>query len=174
MSIQSLKEKIRAVPDFPKKGILFWDLTTLMQDPDALRELSDRIYEMYKDKGITKVVGLEARGFMLGGMLAYRLGAGFVPQRKPGKLPYKTVSASYTKEYGEDSLHIHEDAITSDDVVLIHDDLMATGGTVSAAVELVSKFKPKAIYVNHIVELAELGGASRLPEGIPCDSLIIM
>lgn len=172
MSIESLKSKLRTIPDFPKKGILFWDVTTIFQDPEALAELCDTIYDMYKDKGITKVVGLEARGFMLGGLLAYKLGAGFIPERKPGKLPYKTVSASYIKEYGEDILQIHEDAITEDDVVLIHDDLLATGGTVQAAIELVRKFNPKAVYVNNIIELEELGGRKLIPEDVPVESIL--
>lgn len=172
MSIESLKAHLRTIPDFPKPGIMFCDITTLLKDPDCLVETADRIYEMYKDKGITKVVGLESRGFMLGGLLAARLGAGFVPERKPGKLPADTVSVRYEKEYGFDVLEIHKDAITEDDVVLIHDDLLATGGTVCAAIDLVRRFNPKAVYANFIIELTDLPGRSVIPSDVPVEALI--
>ena len=129
MSKETLRKSIREIPDFPKPGILFYDVTTMFKDVAALRELSDTLYEMYKDKGITKVVGIESRGFIMGGLLAARLGAGFVPVRKPGKLPAETIEISYEKEYGTDTIQIHRDAIESGDVVLMHDDLLATGGT---------------------------------------------
>lgn len=167
MSIESLTKHLRVVPDFPKKGIQFYDITTLMKDAECLKELSDILYEEYKDKGITKVVGIESRGFILGAILAERLGAGFVLARKPGKLPAETVQVSYAKEYGTDTIEIHKDAITPDDVVLLHDDLLATGGTMVAALELVNLFKPKASYVNFIIELVceGLHGRDAFPEG---------
>lgn len=172
MDIEFLKQNLRVIPDFPKKGINFFDVTTLFDSKDCLAQMSDSIYELYKDKGITKVACLEARGFILGGILSYKFNAGFVPIRKPGKLPAKTISTKYIKEYGYDTIEIHEDAITSDDVVLIHDDLLASGGTALAAIELVKKFNPKAIYTNFIIELTDLPGRSRLPEDIEVTSLL--
>lgn len=166
MSIESLKSHLRVVPDFPKKGIQFYDITTLMKDAACLKELEDILYEEYKDKGITKVVGLESRGFILGAALAIRLGAGFVLARKPGKLPAETYQVSYDKEYGSDTIEIHKDAITSDDVVLIHDDLLATGGTMVAALELVKKFNPKSVHISFLIELfcEGLHGRDAFPE----------
>ena len=158
MSKETLRKSIREIPDFPKPGILFFDVTTMFKDPDALRELSDTLYEMYKDKGITKVVGIESRGFIMGGLLAARLGAGFVPVRKPGKLPAETIEISYEKEYGTDTIQMHKDAIEPGDVVLMHDDLLATGGTMKAACELVAQMNPKKVYVNFIIELEALHG----------------
>ncbi len=158
MSKETLRSSIREVPDFPIPGILFYDISTLLKDKDALRELSDILYDMYKDKGITKVVGIESRGFIMGGILASRLGAGFVPIRKPGKLPADTIEESYAKEYGTDTIQMHRDAISSDDVVLLHDDLLATGGTMAAACKLVGQAHPRKVFVNFIVELKELKG----------------
>ena len=158
MSEERLIERIRKVPDFPIPGILFYDVTTLFKDPVAMQELLDRMYEMYKDKGITKVVGIESRGFIMGPILATRLGAGFVPIRKPGKLPAETIEESYDKEYGKDTIQMHKDALDENDVVLLHDDLLATGGTMKAACNLVRKLSPKKIYVNFIIELKELHG----------------
>lgn len=158
MSKERLIESIRKVPNFPIPGILFYDVTTLFKDPVALQELSDRMYEMYKDKGITKVVGIESRGFIMGPILATRLGAGFVPIRKPGKLPAETIEESYDKEYGKDIIQIHKDALDNNDVVLLHDDLLATGGTMKAACNLVRKLSPKVLYVNFIIELKDLHG----------------
>ena len=172
MSIESLKASLRTIPDFPKKGILFWDVTTMFKDAASLRELEDTLYEMYKDKGITTVVGLESRGFIMGAALAVRLGAGVVMARKPGKLPAEVVSQSYVKEYGRDTIEIHQDAITPDDVVLIHDDLLATGGTMGAAYKLVRKFNPKAIYINFNIEIEGLPGRDALPEGVDVTAVI--
>ena len=146
------------MPRFPKPGILFYDVTTMFKDVAAMQELSDTLYEMYKDKGITKVVGIESRGFIMGGLLAARLGAGFVPVRKPGKLPAETIEISYAKEYGTDTIQIHKDAIEPGDVVLMHDDLLATGGTMKAACQLVQSMSPQKVYVNFIIELKALHG----------------
>lgn len=157
MNTELLTKNLRNVPDFPKPGIQFKDVSTLFKNPDCLKEMSDALYELYKDKGITKVVGIESRGFVMGAILAARLGAGFVMCRKPGKLPAETVKATYLKEYGFDTIEIHEDAIRADDVVLIHDDLLATGGSMQAACDLVSRFKPRAIHINFLIELCMEG-----------------
>ena len=172
MSVEKLKASLRTVPDFPVKGILFWDVTTMFKDAGCLRELEETLYQLCKDKGITKVVGLESRGFVMGPALAVRLGAGFVMARKPGKLPAETLSETYDKEYGHDTIEIHKDAITPDDVVLIHDDLLATGGTVAAAARLVSQFGPKRTLINCIIEIEELEGRKVLPEGVEVTSVI--
>ena len=137
MSKETLIKSIREIPDFPIPGILFYDVTTLFKDPWCLQELSNIMFEMYKDKGITKVVGIESRGFIMGPILATRLNAGFIPIRKPGKLPAEVIEESYDKEYGTDTVQIHKDALDENDVVLLHDDLLATGGTMKAACELV-------------------------------------
>lgn len=157
MNNKTLMENLRCIPDFPQKGINFRDVTTLFKNPECLRIMEDELYELYKDKGITKIVGIESRGFVLASALAIRLGAGVVLCRKPGKLPAETVQESYTKEYGSDTIEIHKDAITSDDVVLLHDDLLATGGTMKAAYNLVQKFSPKKTYVNFIIEITDEG-----------------
>ena len=146
MSKETLISNLRTIKDFPVKGILFWDVTTLFKNAACLKELEDILYDMYKDKGITKVVGIESRGFVMGASLAVRLGAGFVMARKPGKLPAETLEESYDKEYGKDTIQIHKDAITEDDVVLLHDDLLATGGTMNAAYRLTRKFNPKDVF----------------------------
>lgn len=174
MSKESLAKSIRNIPDFPIPGIQFKDVTTLFKDADRLRELSDVLYEMYKDKGITKVVGIESRGFIMGPVLATRLGAGFVPIRKPGKLPAETIEVSYDKEYGKDTIQIHKDAIGENETVLIHDDLLATGGTMKAACELVKAFKPKKIYVNFIIELKELEGRKIFDADTEVESVLEM
>ncbi|MDR0394861.1 MAG: adenine phosphoribosyltransferase [Tannerella sp.] len=170
--LNDLGKYIRNVPDFPVKGIQFKDITTLLKDPFALHELSEILVETYKNHGITKVVGIESRGFMLGSILAYKLHAGFVPIRKPGKLPAETLEATYRKEYGFDRIQIHKDALQEDDVVLIHDDLLATGGTGGAACHLIRQTGVKKIYMNYIIELEELNGRSELPEDIEISSLL--
>lgn len=172
MSKETLIKSIRQIPDFPIPGILFYDVTTLFKDSVAIRELSDILYEMYKDKGITKVVGIESRGFIMGPMLAARLGAGFVPIRKPGKLPADTIEESYTKEYGTDTIQMHKDAIDEQDVVLIHDDLLATGGTMVAACNLVKQLKPKKVMANFIIELKELNGKALFTEDVEVKSVL--
>ena len=170
--MEYVKSKIRDILDFPQKGIVFKDLTTALKDPQALSKIGDELRRLYQDKGITKVVGIESRGFIAGSILAYELGAGFVPVRKPGKLPADTISVSYDKEYGKDTIEIHSDAITEDDIVLIHDDVLATGGTVAAAYSLVKSMKPKKIYINFIVEIEMLCGRAILPEEVEVTSLI--
>ena len=152
MSKETLKANLREIPDFPIPGILFYDVTTLFKNPECLQEILDTLYEMYKDKGITKVVGIESRGFIMGGALAARLGAGFVMARKPGKLPAKVVEETYAKEYGTDTIQIHKDAIDENDVVLLHDDLLATGGTMAATHRLVQRCGAKKIFINFIIE----------------------
>ena len=157
MNNKVLMENLRCIPDFPKKGINFRDVTTLFKNPECLRIMVDELYEIYKDKGITKIVGIESRGFVIASALAVKLGAGIVLCRKPGKLPGETVSESFSKEYGEDTIEIHKDSIDNEDVVLLHDDLLATGGTMRAAYNLVKKFNPKNIYVNFIIEITDEG-----------------
>lgn len=172
MSKESLISNLRTIKDFPIPGILFWDVTTLFKNADCLKELVDTLYEQYKDKGITKVVGIESRGFVVGAALAIRLGAGFVMARKPGKLPAETLEETYDKEYGKDTIQIHRDAIDENDVVLLHDDLLATGGTMKAAYNLVKRFYPKATYVNFIIELEELKGREIFPEEAEVETLL--
>ena len=167
-----LKSKIREVPDFPQKGILFWDLTTAFKDPRALHVIGWDLSQLYRDKGITKVVGIESRGFIAGSILAFELGAGFVPARKPGKLPADTISKTYGKEYGKDTIEMHRDAISPDDVVLIHDDVLATGGTMAAAYDLVKSMNPRKIYINFIIELDALHGRDYLPADVEVTSLL--
>lgn len=172
MSKETLIKSIRQIPDFPIPGILFYDVTTLFKNSEALKELSDTLYNMYKEKGITKVVGIESRGFIMGPMLAARLGAGFVPIRKPGKLPADTIEESYSKEYGKDTIQMHKDAINENDVVLIHDDLLATGGTMIAACNLVKQLKPQKVMANFIIELKELNGKALFTEDIEVQSVL--
>lgn len=148
-----LKKTIREIPDYPCEGINFKDITTLLKNPAAFREVVDRISERFSDKQITKVVSLESRGFIVGGALAYCLNAGFVPVRKFGKLPAETIKETYDMEYGTDTLEIHMDALDSQDVVLIHDDLLATGGTALAALNLVQKMQVQKVYFSFICDL---------------------
>ena len=153
MNKQLLLDNLRSIPDWPIKGVNFRDVTTLFKSPEALREIAEEMYDIYKEKGITKIVGIESRGFVMSSSVAVKLGAGIVLCRKPGKLPCKTVQESYAKEYGIDTIEIHKDAINENDVILLHDDLLATGGTMKAACNLVKKFHPKKIYCNFIIEL---------------------
>lgn len=172
MNLENLKSLIRDIPDFPQKGILFKDFTTVFKDKTALHELTEYMASMYAGRGITKVVGIESRGFIMGPIIAEKIGAGFVPMRKPGKLPAETWSESYKKEYGTDTIEIHVDALNENDVVLLHDDLLATGGTMYAAYLLVKRFNPKKIYVNFISELLDLNGRAMFPEDVEIETLI--
>jgi adenine phosphoribosyltransferase len=158
----NLKDKIRTIPDFPVKGIMFRDITTLLQDPESFRHVCDKLYERYKDKKIDVVVGIESRGFIFGSVLAYKLSVPFVPIRKPGKLPAKTIKEEYELEYGKDAVEIHEDAVKEGDNVLVIDDLIATGGTVCAACRLVEKLKGRIEEIAFIIELPDLKGREKL------------
>jgi adenine phosphoribosyltransferase len=160
--MDALKSKIRHVPDFPKAGILFYDVTTLLRDPEGFRIAIDSLSNPYQGRGISLVVGIESRGFILGAAVADRLGAGFVPVRKVGKLPSTTVKVSYDLEYGSDSLEIHQDAVDPGQRVLIVDDLLATGGTARATVDLVKKLGGKVEGIAVLIELVELNGRERL------------
>ena len=174
MNKDLLLKNLRNIPDFPIPGIQFKDVTSLFKNPACLREMDDALYEMYKDKGITKIVGIESRGFIMGPMLAARLGAGFVPIRKPGKLPADTIEESYSKEYGTDTIQMHKDAICEEDVVLLHDDLLATGGTMKAACNLVKQMNPKKVMVNFLIELEELNGKAIFDKDVEVESVLIM
>lgn len=158
------KQKIRNVPDFPKKGILFRDITTLLKDKDSFKRSVDALYELSKDMHIDKVVGIDSRGFIFGSILANKLGAGFVLVRKPGKLPAETLNQSYTLEYGEDMLEIHKDAILPGERILLHDDLLATGGTARAACDLIEKAGGQIVQVSFIIELAFLQGKNKFKD----------
>lgn len=162
--MDALKQLIRDVPDFPKPGILFKDITTLLRDADGLRGAVDCLIEPYRDTPLDQVVGIESRGFILGAAIADRLGTGFVPVRKPGKLPAATVSASYALEYGTDTLEMHRDALGGGHRVLIVDDLLATGGTARAAVNLVRECGAEVVGLAFLIELAALNGRAQLPD----------
>ena len=157
MNNKKLLKNLRCIPDFPKKGINFRDVTTLYKNAECLQIMLDELYEMYKAKGITKVVGIESRGFVIAAALADRLKAGVVLARKPGKLPATVIKQSFSKEYGVDTVEMHLDSIDENDVVLIHDDLLATGGTAKATWRLVKHFNPKKIYMNFIIEIKDEG-----------------
>lgn len=172
MRKETLLNNLREIPDFPIPGILFYDVTTLFKNAECLREMIDALYEIYKDKGITKVVGIESRGFILGGALAEKLRAGFVMVRKPGKLPAEVIEETYTKEYGTDTIQIHKDAIDENDVVLLHDDLLATGGTMAATYRLVKKCGVKNAFINFIIELEELKGRDTFPKEVEIEALL--
>jgi adenine phosphoribosyltransferase len=163
---------IRDIPDWPKKGVMFKDITPLLASPEALKATIDTLAEAYQNAGVTKVVGAEARGFIFGGALAYRLGAGFVPARKPGKLPWSTTSVEYDLEYGTDTLEMHADAIGPDDVVLIVDDVLATGGTAGAKASLAEAAGAKVGGFAFLIELDFLHGRDKLPQGARVVSLI--
>ena len=167
----NLEAIIRDVPDFPQKGIIFKDITTLLQDGEAFRLASNRMLKKYLDVKIDKVLAIEARGFIFGGVLAYKLGCGFVPARKPGKLPYNRVREEYTLEYGSNSLEIHEDSIGRGEKVLIVDDLLATGGTALAAARLAEKLGGEVAGIEFLIELGFLHGREKLA-GYKVNSLI--
>lgn len=158
----NLDSYIRDIPDFPKEGIVFKDITPLLASPEGFKQTIDVLADEYADAGVTKVMGAEARGFIFGGALAYRLGAGFVPARKPGKLPAAITSAQYALEYGTDTLEMHMDAIGPDDVVLIVDDVLATGGTASAKAELVNSVGARVAGFAFLIELDFLNGRKKL------------
>ena len=157
MNNKTLIDNLRCIPDFPKKGINFRDVTTLYKNAECMKIMMDELVELYKDKGITKIVGIESRGFIMAAALASKLGCGMVMARKPGKLPYTTIKESFSKEYGVDTIEMHLDSIDENDVVLIHDDLLATGGTAKAAYKLVQHFNPKKVYMNFIMEIRDEG-----------------
>jgi len=167
----NLADYIRDVQDFPKKGIIFKDITTLLSEPEAFQKSIDLLVAEYKDKKISEIVAIESRGFIFGAVLAYKLGIGFIPVRKKGKLPYKTKSVTYSLEYGTDTLEIHQDALTSDSRVLIVDDLLATGGTVESVVKLVKEFQAQVVGAAFLIELAFLNGRDKLKD-VPICSLI--
>ena len=162
MTVEQVKALVRNVPDFPIKGIQFKDITTILDDPEGLKWLRDEIVNHYKGLGITKIAGIESRGFSVAPAVAMELGIGFVPIRKKNKLPAETVSVTYQKEYGEDTIQMHKDALNANDIVLIHDDILATGGSMEAAIELVKKLGVKRVYVNCAIELIGLEGRERL------------
>ncbi|MBO4730591.1 MAG: adenine phosphoribosyltransferase [Bacteroidaceae bacterium] len=171
---QFLIDNLRCVPDFPTKGINFRDITSWFINPECIDVMTDMLVSHYKDEGITKIVGLESRGFLMGSILSKELHAGFVLARKPGKLPTATIRETYQKEYGTDTLEIARDAITPHDVVLIHDDLLATGGTAIAAYNLVRKFHPRRILLSFLIEITDEGlhGRDAFPEGVPLNTLV--
>jgi adenine phosphoribosyltransferase len=164
MSAEDLRAKIREIPDFPKPGILFYDITTLLKDAAAYKEAIDLMIEPYRDSGVDLVVGMESRGFIFSGPIAYQLGAGFIPVRKLGKLPAETISVEYALEYGSNTLEIHKDAIRPGQRVLVVDDLLATGGTVRGTIELVERLGGKIVGLAFLVELLSLKGRERLAD----------
>lgn len=174
MNNEVLMKNLRCIPDWPIKGVNFRDVTTLFKSAECLRIITNEMVDLYKDKGITKIVGIESRGFVMSSAVALQLNAGIVLCRKPGKLPCETVQESYAKEYGIDTIEIHKDAINENDVVLLHDDLLATGGTMKAACDLVKKFNPKKVYCNFIIELVNegLNGRDAFDDDIEVRSLI--
>ena len=173
MNTKLLIDNLRCVPDFPKKGINFRDVTTLYKSAECMKEMLDEMERLYKDKGITKIVGVESRGFVMAAALAGRLGCGVVLARKPGKLPATVIKESFSKEYGVDTVEMHLDSINKDDVILIHDDLLATGGTAKATYKLVEHFHPKKVYMNFIIEITDEGLHGRdLFDGIELTTLI--
>jgi adenine phosphoribosyltransferase len=173
MNTKLLIDNLRCVPDFPKKGINFRDVTTLYKNAECMKEMLDEMERLYKDKGITKIVGVESRGFVMASALAGRLGCGVVLARKPGKLPATVIKESFSKEYGVDTVEMHLDSIDQNDVVLIHDDLLATGGTAKATYKLVEHFHPKKVYMNFIIEITDEGLHGRdLFEGIELTTLL--
>ena len=171
-----LLENLRCIPDFPKKGINFRDVTTLYKNPECMKIMVDEMYELYKEKGITKIVGIESRGFVMAAALATKLGAGVVLARKPGKLPATVIKESFSKEYGVDTVEMHIDSIDENDVVLIHDDLLATGGTAKATLKLLNHFHPKKVYMNFIIEITDEGlhGRDCLEKDVEVTTLMVI
>ncbi len=161
-SCEYIKSKVRSIPNWPIKGVIFRDITTLLQDPKAFKEICQIFYNRYVNEKVDKIVGIDARGFLFGSVLAVELGIGFVPIRKKGKLPYKTISESYTLEYGEETIEIHEDAIDRGDRIVIIDDLMATGGTIAASVALVEKLGGDILECAFVIELPDLKGREKM------------
>lgn len=166
-----LKDYIRSIQDYPKEGILFRDITTLLKDKDAFKLAIDKMAEQVKDKKVDLIVGAESRGFLIGSALAYKMNCGFIPVRKKGKLPYKTISEKYALEYGTDTLYMHEDAIKKGDNVLVVDDLIATGGTALAMIKMVEKLGGNVIGSSFLIELEELNGRKEI-EKYPINILI--
>ena len=172
MNLEAVKEKIRQVPDFPKKGIQFLDITTGIKDAETLQQMVDFLYDIYKDKKIDYVAGIESRGFIFGMPLAYKLNAGFVPIRKPNKLPAETLSQEYSLEYGTDKIEIHTDAIKEGDNVLIVDDLLATGGTAEAACKLIKKTGGNLVGIAFLIELKDLNGRAKFDKDLKVVSML--
>ncbi len=172
ITTEDIRNAIRNIPDFPVPGIMFKDITTVLKRADYFSFIVDYFYEKFKKEGITKLACVESRGFILGGALAHRLETGFVPVRKPGKLPSETYSVEYQLEYGTDKLEVHKDAFTNDDIVLIHDDLLATGGTARATYELISNFNVKKMFFCFFCELDFLNGRAALEKLAPVNSMI--
>ncbi len=170
--MNDLKQYIRTIKDFPKPGIMFRDITTLLKEPEAVKKTLGRFYQSVWGKEINKVVGIESRGFIFGGMLAEKLGCGFIPVRKPNKLPAPKISETYYLEYGEDKIEIHKDAIQPGDRVLMHDDLLATGGTMEAACKLIEKLGGSVVHISFLIELSFLNGRNKL-SNYNVESLIV-
>lgn len=169
--MHKLEELIREIPDFPQKGVVFKDITPVLGDPGAFKSLIDAMSTPFMDKGIMKVAGIEARGFTLATPVADRIGAGFIPLRKPGKLPYETVKEEYELEYGIDALEVHSDAVLKDEKVLLVDDVIATGGTAKAAIQLLRHVGADVVALSVFIELAFLGGVEKI-DNVPLHALL--
>lgn len=169
--MDDIKKMIRGVPDFPKKGIMFWDITTAVKDAKTMQKIVDIMADEYAGEKIDYVAGIESRGFIFGMPIAYKLGCGFIPIRKPGKLPAETISKEYSLEYGTDKIEIHKDAIEPGKRVLIVDDLLATGGTAAAAAELIQSVG-ELVGISFVIELEDLGGRDKLPKDVKITSLV--
>ena len=168
-----LRDRIRTIPDYPKKGILFRDITTLLQDPYGFRKLVDNLVQPFAGKGVSAVAGIEARGFIIGGAVAHQLSCGFIPVRKKGKLPWETIGVDYQLEYGSDRVEIHTDAVTRGQNVLLVDDLIATGGTAAAAIQLLREAGANLVGCSFVIDLPDLGGADRIRAlGVPVQTLV--